>query len=261
MTDSGPAEGDPVVLLHGFPQRATSWRHVTPLLHAAGLRTYAPDLRGYSPGARPGRRRDYAVPRLLEDLVALVEDIGHPVHLVGHDWGAVVGWAAAAERPELLRTYTAVSVPHPRAFLDACRRGDQLLRSWYVAAFQLPWLPERVLASPLGRRSLRRSGMTEEALARFDSEVVADGALSEALGFYRALPLTPPGRTTRRVTVPTTLVWSDGDMALSRVGAERCGRYVAAPYHFVALEGISHWIPEEAPRALADAVLARVGPA
>jgi pimeloyl-ACP methyl ester carboxylesterase len=261
VTDSGPVGGDPVVLLHGFPQRATSWRHVAPLLHAEGLRTYAPDLRGYSPGARPGRRRDYTVPRLLEDLAALVDDVGGPVHLVGHDWGAVVGWAAAARHPELLRTWTAVSVPHPRAFLDACVRGDQLLRSWYVGAFQLPWLPEKVLASPLGRSSLRRSGMSEEAVARFEAEVVGEGALTEALRFYRALPFTGPGAAARRVTVPTTLVWSDGDVALGHVGAERSGRYVDAPYAFVELEGVSHWIPEEAPRELADAVLARIGSA
>jgi pimeloyl-ACP methyl ester carboxylesterase len=180
------------------------------------------------------------------------------VHLVGHDWGAVVGWAAAARRPELLRTFVAVSVPHPRAFLDACLRSDQLLRSWYVAAFQLPWLPERVLAGPLGRLSLRRSGMTEESLARFESDVVAEGALSHALGWYRALPLASPGGTARRVGVPTTLVWSDGDVALGRVGAERSGRYVDAPYDFVELTGVSHWIPEEAPEALARAVLARI---
>lgn len=258
MTDSGPVDGDPVVLLHGFPQRATSWRRVAPLLHARGLRTYAPDLRGYSPGARPGRRRDYTVSRLLDDLVALVDDIGRPVHLVGHDWGAVVGWGAAAQCPELLRTYVAVSVPHPRAFLDACVRSDQLLRLWYVAAFQLPWLPERILASPLGRFSLLRSGMPEESLARFGTEVVADGALPHALGWYRALPFAQPGGTARRVRVPTTLVWSDGDAALSRVGAERTGRYVAAPYAFVELEGVSHWIPEEAPEALARAVLTRI---
>jgi pimeloyl-ACP methyl ester carboxylesterase len=246
------------VLLHGFPQRASSWGEVAPLLHARGLRTVVPDLRGYSPGARPGRRRDYTVPRLVDDLAALVADIGRPVHLVGHDWGAVVGWAAAARRPELLRTFTAVSVPHPRAYLDACLRSDQLLRSWYVAAFQLPWLPERVLAGRLGRHALRRSGMPREAVERFLTEVVGDGALTEAVGFYRALPFAPAGATARRVGVPTTLVWSDGDVELARHGAERTGRYVDAPYTFVELNGVSHWIPEAAPSRLADAVLARV---
>src|SRR5215213_5684608 len=113
VEDEGPLEGDPVVLLHGFPQRSTCWRLVVPLLHARGLRTYAPDQRGYSPSARPARRRDYRLERLVDDVLALVEAIGRPVHLVGHDWGAVVAWALASQRPDDVRTLTAVSVPHP----------------------------------------------------------------------------------------------------------------------------------------------------
>ena len=91
MLDEGPLDGVPVVLLHGFPERASTWRDVAPLLHARGFRTLAPDQRGYSPGARPPRRRDYRVALLAGDVVALIERIGRPVHLVGHDWGAVVG--------------------------------------------------------------------------------------------------------------------------------------------------------------------------
>ena len=119
VTDQGPLDGDPVVLLHGWPERATSWRHVVPHLHAAGLRTYAPDQRGYSKGARPKRRRDYALQHLVGDSVALIETIGGPVHLVGHDWGAGVGWLVAAKRPDLVRTWTSASAPHPKAFADA----------------------------------------------------------------------------------------------------------------------------------------------
>ena len=96
VRDEGPVDGDPVVLLHGFPERSTCWRDVAPLLHARGLRTYAPDQRGYSPGARPRRRRDHTIPKLVGDVVALIETIGRPVHLVGHDWGATVGWMVAA---------------------------------------------------------------------------------------------------------------------------------------------------------------------
>src|SRR3954467_12967075 len=84
VLDEGPEDGTPVVLLHGFPERSTSWREVAPILHAAGLRTFALDQRGYSPGARPGRRRDYRFSLLCGDVVALIEQIGSQVHLVGH---------------------------------------------------------------------------------------------------------------------------------------------------------------------------------
>jgi pimeloyl-ACP methyl ester carboxylesterase len=258
VVDEGPVDGQPVVLLHGFPQRATSWRKVTPLLHRAGLRTFAPDQRGYSPGARPRRRRDYATTAMVGDAVALVEEIGQPVHLVGHDWGAAVGWLAAAQRPDLVRTWTAVSVPHPAAMAWAVRHSDQWRRSWYMALFQLPWLPERLLTTRRVEEMLRAGGMDAEAVGRFREEIVADGALSGGLNWYRGLPFANPRASGGRVGVPTTLVWSDRDVALGRAGAERSSEFVTGPYSLVVLEGVSHWIPEEAPEALADAILARV---
>ena len=258
VRDEGPLDGTPVVLLHGFPERATTWREVAPLLHAAGLRTYAPDQRGYSPGARPPHRRDYRTRLLVEDVAALVEEIGQPVHLVGHDWGAAVAWLLAALRPDLVRTLTAVSVPHPTAFLRAMATSRQLLDSWYMFVFQLPLLPELAARGPM-RAQLRRSGMTESEVARFRTEMVADGALPGGLNWYRAAPLVDRELLGRRVTVPTTLVWSDGDIAVGRSGVERSSGFVDADYRLVVLEGVSHWIPTQAPEALAEAVLDRVG--
>ena len=254
VRDEGPVGGDPVVLLHGFPQRASSWDGAAPLLHAAGLRTLAPDQRGYSPGARPTRRRDYTLDRLSGDVEALVSAIGRPVHLVGHDWGAAVAWLVAARRPDLVRSLVALSVPHPGAMVAAGR--EQWRLSWYMGLFMLPRVPERQLPSPRGLGALRAGGMTDAMLRTFRTEVVADGALPGALAWYRAIPLTAPGMRHERVPVPTTMVWSDGDVAIARATAELAGRWVDAPYDFVALPGVSHWIPDEAPQAVADAVLA-----
>lgn len=261
VLDEGPLDGIPTVLLHGFPERGNAWRLVVPHLHAAGLRTFAPDQRGYSPGARPTRRRDYRTRRLVGDLAALVDRVGRPVHLVGHDWGALVAWAAAGLRPDLFRTLTAVSVAHPAAFVEACFSSNQLVKSRYMAFFQLPWLPERLAREPGGYfdTSLRRGGMTREDVARFRTEIVEYGALTTALHWYRAIPFVDPGATGRKVTVPTTYVWSDHDVALVRRGAERTERWVDAPYELVVLEGVSHWIPTHAPDACAAAILGRVG--
>jgi pimeloyl-ACP methyl ester carboxylesterase len=260
VRDEGPVDGPPAVLLHGFPERSTSWRHVAPLLHAQGIRTLAPDQRGYSPGARPPRRRDYRLHHLVDDVAALVEQVGGPVHLVGHDWGAVVGWALAAQRPELLRSWTAVSVPHPMAFLRAGLTSTQGLRSWYIGFFQLPLLAELTARIPGGpfERGLRGSGMTTEEIHRFRREMVDDGALPGALGWYRAIPLVDLAGPRSRVSVPTTFVWSDGDTAVARRGAEQTGRFCDGPYAFVTLEGVTHWIPTQAPEQLAAAALARM---
>lgn len=254
VRDEGPVDGDPVVLLHGFPQRASSWDRVAPLLHAAGLRTLAPDQRGYSPGARPPLRRDYTLDRLVGDAEALVAAVGRPVNLVGHDWGAAVAWLLAARRPDLVRSLVAVSVPHPGAMVAAGLR--QWRRSWYFGLFLLPRLAERQLPSPRGLGALRAGGMTDEMLATFRTEVVADGALPGALAWYRAIPLTSPGLRRERVSVPTTMVWSEGDVAIAREAAELAHHWVDAPYDLVVLPRVSHWIPDEAPGAVADAVLA-----
>jgi pimeloyl-ACP methyl ester carboxylesterase len=261
VRDEGPLEGDVVVLLHGFPERSTSWREVAPLLHAQGFRTLAPDQRGYSPGARPRRRRDYRSAVLTADVAALIERVGGPVHLVGHDWGAAIAWSVATSRPDLVRTLTAFSVPHPTAYLRAMLTSRQAVSSWYMYFFQLPRLPERTLSRPSGRgeRWLAEGGLTPPDLERFRAEIVEDGALRGGLGWYRAMAMLDRSQLGRRVTVPTTMVWSDQDAAISRPGIDGCARYVAAPYELVVLEGVDHWIPTHAPQAAADAVLARIG--
>jgi pimeloyl-ACP methyl ester carboxylesterase len=260
VEDRGPLDGDPVVLLHGFPERAGCWRDVVPVLHEHGLRTYAPDQRGYSPGARPPRRRDYSFDKLEGDVVALLEDIGRPVHLVGHDWGANSGWLVAMHHPDLVRTWTAISVPHPAAFREALLRSRQAWSSWYMAAFQLPGLPERLAGASGGRfeQGLRQSGKSREEIERFREEIVEYGALTGALNWYRAIPYTDRRSIETPVEVPTTLVWSDGDVAVTRAAVDRCASHVSGPYELRVLEGVSHWIPTQAPHAVADAVISRI---
>src|SRR4051794_33280065 len=147
VLDDGPVDGPAVVLLHGFPERASHWRDVSQVLHAHGFRMLAPDQRGYSPGARPRGRHSYRMSRLVGDAVALADEYGAPVHLVGHDWGAAVAWSAAAARPDVVRTLTTVSVPHPAAYARSLMTSGQALRSWYLLAFQPPGLVEGLAKS------------------------------------------------------------------------------------------------------------------
>jgi len=253
-------DGPAVVLLHGFPERASHWRDVGERLHAQGFRTLAPDQRGYSPGARPRSRRSYRMSRLVDDTVALADEYGAPVHLVGHDWGAAVGWSTAATRPHVVRTLTTVSVPHPAAYARSLLTSSQALRSWYVLAFQPPGLVEGLAkAAPAALTPfLRRAGMSEHEVARFRHEIVEYGALPGALGWYRALPFSF-GSSPGPVRVPTIHVWSDGDVTLSRRGAELAESHVAAPYRLRVLHGVSHWVPTQAPHALAEVILERIG--
>jgi pimeloyl-ACP methyl ester carboxylesterase len=261
VRDEGPLDGPVVVLLHGFPQRASSWNRVVPHLHAAGLRTVVPDQRGYSPGARPRRRWEYRSDRLVGDVVALVDELGiAPVHLVGHDWGAAVGWLAVMHHPKHFASWTAVSVAHPQAFLRSLRSRDQLRRSWYMGFFQLPGIPERALSHRARATGvLRAGGMDRDMVQRYFTEVLDDGALRGGLSWYRGLMFTNPSYARGQVPVPTTYVWSDGDVALGRRGADLTARYVDADYRLEVLPGVSHWIPEETPETLARIILERIG--
>ncbi|MEJ2868393.1 alpha/beta fold hydrolase [Actinomycetospora sp. OC33-EN08] len=262
VTDAGPADADEtVLLLHGFPQTSVSWGPVAARLQEAGLRTLAPDQRGYSPGARPDGRRAYRVENLVADAAALVESSGAgSVHVVGHDWGAVVAWALAAHRPELVRTVTGVSVPHPAAFLRAMYAGPQLPHSWYMGMFQLPRVPELLLGDEQRFAAvLRRTGATAEHAAR-DAAAVSPH-LTGPLNWYRALPFASPGYTARPVQRPALQVWSDGDGFITRAAVGHNPRYVDAPYRLEVLDGVSHWIPDEAPEELAAMIRTQVAAA
>lgn len=257
----GPGDGDPVLLLHGFPQHAGEWDDMVPPLHAAGLRTYALDQRGYAPGARPAAVEAYRIPELVADAAAVLDALGVTrAHLVGHDWGAIVAWGLAAAHPERVATLTAVSVPHPAAMGHALATDPrQKARSAYIALFRRPGTAETVLLG-LRATALRRmlSGVGDAArVARYADPMREPGALTAALNWYRAMSGADM-KAVGPVDVPTTFVWSDKDIAIGRTAAEACAAHVTGDYRFVVLPGVTHWIPDEAPAPLAAAILARV---
>jgi pimeloyl-ACP methyl ester carboxylesterase len=250
--------GELIVLLHGFPESSASWRDVTPLLATAGYKVLAPDQRGYARGARPRRRRDYKLPLLAGDVLALADSAGAArFHVVGHDWGGGVAWELAANHAERILTMTSLATPHPRAMVKAML-GGQLLKSWYMAAFQLPVLPELAVRGPLFRRQLVRSGMPEEYVDEYVSLLREPGAARGALNWYRALPFSSPNGV-GTVSVPTMYVYATDDVALGRRAADLTADYVTGPYRYEILEGVSHWIPEEVPEIVAQLVLDFVG--
>jgi pimeloyl-ACP methyl ester carboxylesterase len=256
----GPEDGEPVLLLHGFPQDHREWAEVVPRLHEAGLRTYAPDQRGYSAGARPATVADYRIDEPVADAVAILDALGiDSAHVVGHDWGATVGWSLAAAHPDRVRTLTAVSVPHPRALADGLRTNWlQRARFVYMGVFRAGFA-ERLLLARNG--AVLRSMMKPVGAARAAGYAAAmrePGRLTAALSWYRALDLKAGGAP-GAVTVPTTYVWTDADPLVTRSTAEHTAAWVSADYRLVRLRGIGHWVPEEAPKALTEVVLARVG--
>ena len=242
--DDGPRDGEPVVLLHGFPQTGAIWGALAARLNAAGYRTLAPDQRGYSPGARPRGVRPYALPELVADALAVVDAATDGrAHLVAHDWGAGVAWALAARHPDRVATLTSLSSPPPQALLRGLLRPRQALAAWYIAVIAIPGLVERVHARrpDVLVRLLERSGQTRTAAER---DVAVDRAtLTAMLNWYRAMPFG--GRDPGLVGAPVLYVWGSADNALLRPTAERIPQWVPGPLTYVELPGANHWLPEQ----------------
>lgn len=263
LTVDGPADGDPVLLLHGFPQSGDCWRRVAPALAEAGYRVVAPDLRGYSPGARPLDPEAYSMAELVGDVTGLADALGWTTfHLVGHDWGGALAWNVAGRHGERVRTLTSVSTPHPAAFLAAKHGGpsadgdDQNEKSRYMDDFRTPGFEDVLLADDraLLKLMVHGAGMDDESAERSLARFTTAEELVGALNWYRgASPTDSEGLGP--ITVPTLYLWSTDDIALGRTAAEATATCVDGPYRFVVLDGVSHWVPEEAPGVVVDRLL------
>jgi pimeloyl-ACP methyl ester carboxylesterase len=259
VQDEGPEDGPAVLLLHGFPQDATSWDGVVEPLHAQGFRTLAPDQRGYSPQARPRRTGDYVLARTVADAVALLDEAGvQRAHVVGHDWGGHVAWGLASAFPERVRTLSVISTAHVGAIKKASLRSFEALRLSYMALFQMPWLAEQFISpGSRGWRAVVR-GLPPHQAQHYADHMSQPGALHAALNWYRAIPrdLVRPALRVGRITVPTLYLWGELDPAIGPAAARATADFVAAEYTFEAIEGVGHWIPETIPDRVAAALVA-----
>jgi len=260
--EAGPADGVLMLFLHGFPQSSYEWRHQLAAFGEAGYHAVAPDLRGYSPGARPDGVEHYRAAALVGDVVAMADALGaERFHLVGHDWGAAVAWHTAGRRPERLASLTAVSVPHPAAMSAAMATDEeQRAKSAYIKLFRLEGKAEDVLLEDDARRlrgMLRGYDFGAADIEEYVGRLRDRATLTAALNYYRAMSRADV-EAMEPVTTPALHVWGTADQALGRTGAEATAEHVQGPYRFEALDGVSHWVPEEAAERLSQLVLDHV---
>ncbi len=252
MSTSEDVGAEAVLLLHGFPQTSHCWRHLVPELSA--YQVVLLDQRGYSPGARPADVEDYRLPRMVEDALGVLDALGiERTHVVGHDFGAAVAWQLGARHPSRVLSLTVLSVPHPRAMIEALRTDpDQRERSQYMRTFAQPGYDELLLADDAALlRAFFSPAVDVEQVVAAASE---PGALAAWLKWYPGQRLEDLGDTPA-VTVPTLHVWSDGDAALGPAATYASGDWVTGPYRLEVLEGVSHWIPEEAAPSVGSLLL------
>lgn len=257
VAQCGPAAGPLVVLLHGFPEYWASWRAQLRAVAAAGYRGWAPDQRGYNLSEKPVGSRPYALPTLAADVLGLLDAAGcRQASIVGHDWGGLVAWYLAAHHPERVARVTIINVPHPAVVVpNLWRIPSQLARSWYIAFFQLPALPERLLLRrnwQLGEQMLLRTSrpgtFSAAEVARYKVAWAQPGALTAMLNWYRALRL-PLGTRWPRIRGPVQVIWGRQDAflkaRLAGLSLQECAR---GQLHY--FPRATHWVQLEEPEAV-----------
>lgn len=254
VVTAGDPKGEPVVLLHGFPEFWYGWWKQIPALARAGYRVIVPDQRGYNLSDKPRRVQNYYLQELTADILGLIEALGYEkASLAGHDWGALVAWSLALEQPERLHKLAILNVPHPAVISRFLRRDlEQMRRSWYIFFFQLPWLPEALLRANGYRgleRMLRGSGklhtFTNEDMRKYKQAWAQPGAVTGMINWYRAAPYHPSLRPEQaHVHVPTLLIWGVDDIALSRRMARPSLDY-CEDGKLIFFEGATHWVQHE----------------
>ena len=256
----GPPDGEMAILLHGFPEGAESWSKQLDALGKAGRLAVAPDLRGYGLTDAPEDLASYSIDQLAEDVRFMITAFGRPAaHIAGHDWGGMVAWFFAGRYPQMTKTLTVLSVPHPAALAAASRDDeDQQARSRYVGLFLQPGKAEHVLADDDYRRLKNMfaigpnpDSVPAKVVDHFTRSLSRPGRLTAALNYYRANLAGGPAWESLTeigpITMPTTLLWGDQDPALGRRAAEATANHVEGDYRLEVLEGAGHWLQFERP--------------
>ncbi|MEO8901981.1 MAG: alpha/beta hydrolase [Polyangiaceae bacterium] len=254
-------EGEPVLLVHGFPAYWEDWREQMEALAAQGFRAIAFDLPGYGESDQLPAVQDYRATLLASDIAGLIRALQLPsVHVLGHDWGGTLAYCLAAEHPELVNKLIVLNAGHPELFRSALQRFEQLRRSWYIFLFQLPWLPEWLLkrraamSVALRGMEVRPGAFSDADLDRHVNAMRLPGVARAALSYYRAA-VRAPVRAQRVVMQHTLVLWGDQDQALS--GALLLPKL---PEHVpnvrvVRFENAGHWVHRDLPETVTQHVV------
>ncbi|NOT40324.1 MAG: alpha/beta hydrolase [Alphaproteobacteria bacterium] len=249
------------LLLHGFPESKFSWRHQMPLLAELGYTVWAPNMRGYGRSSKPPAVADYHIDNLVSDAAALIDAAGAKnTLLMAHDWGAVIAWNFSIRNVRPLERLVIMNVPHPACMVREFRTWAQRRKSWYVFFFQLPWLPERLMAAKqaqaIGRAfsdmAVDKSRFPVAVTDEYRRNALEPGALTAMINYYRAAvragqrAMNPEPGT---VDVPTLMIWGEEDTALGKATTYGTDRYVK-DLTLRYLPGVSHWVQQEAPETV-----------
>lgn len=264
---AGDSDDPLVVLLHGFPEFWYEWHHYIKPFVSAGYRVLVPDQRGYNRSEKPAGIRSYRITELSQDIVDLIatED-RNTAHVIGHDWGAVVGWDMALRHPDTVNRLGIINVPHPTVFERVLKSNlTQLRKSWYMLFFQLPRLPEWSVGRndydfmvTTMREGARSGTFSKTDFERYRRAWAEEGALTAMLNWYRALFRHREEPPRERVRPPTLIIWGENDQALVKKMAPKSLDYCDEG-DLEQFSNATHWIPHEYPDRVANLLLDHLG--
>lgn len=241
---SGEGNQEYVILLHGFPETSIMWTGLMKHLGSNGYCCIAPDMRGYSKGACPKGVKNYSMDKLIADILAIASALNiDKFHLIGHDWGAAVGWNIVFHHPDRIISWSALSIPHSRAFARAYKTDpEQKKKSKYIGLFLLPFIPEiRIRMNDFkGFRKLWKNSSPEE-LENYLSVFRRKASLTGALNYYRANLKKGQARPIGEIETPTLFIWGNKDLAIGEVAAKGTDKYMKGAYKFIEIKG-GHWL-------------------
>lgn len=252
LRESGPTDGEPVLLLHGFPETSRMWEGLMESLAHDGKRCAAPNLRGYSAGARPTGAEHYRYEALVADVFGIADALGfEQFHLVAHDWGAGVAWALLATDGSRVASFTSLSIPHYRAFAEAVRDDpDEEAYRRMMDSFLRPGAAEALAADSCAGLRTAWTSHTADEIDDYVSVFSEPGALQAALNYYiacdrHARALDGPLEF-GPVSTPTLLLWGTEDFAIRRRSVDAAEAYMTGAYRRVDLDA-GHWVVQEQP--------------
>lgn len=253
-----------VVLLHGFPEFWYSWRKQLAAL-SDQYTVVAPDLRGYNLSDKPARVADYKIDKSVDDVCGLIRHLGYEkAAVVGHDWGAIIAWAMAETHPEYVSKLCALQVP-PSSVWRKNLSVKQLLASWYMFFFQLPFLPEWLLsrddfarlANGLKSSTVEKDIFTDADIAEYKKAWREDRALTSALNYYRAniLKRLFSGESAdEKIKVPTLFIYGEKDAVILPETVKDIGSVIDAPFSEIRIPDAGHWVQQEAAEIVTDSL-------
>lgn len=261
---SGKEEDELVILLHGFPESAYMWRNLIEDISALGFYCIAPHTRGYSKGARPKGKKHYTLEKLSKDVMDIAKYAGRDkFHLIGHDWGAGIGWKVVHDHPGAILSWTGLSVPHIQAFFEAVMNDEQQRKmSRYIKDFQWPFIPEFLIRKnnfEAFRKLWKKSSKdeVEEYLSIFRDKY----ALTAALNYYRSnfklLKKSAHTPILGDIEVPTLFIWGEKDVAIGPACVEKGHSFMKGHYQFLKVDG-GHWLMQSRYSEIKPIILAHL---